>query len=32
MRLTGTIRKSDFDSSLKLKDAVVEQVKQGAAD
>ena len=32
LRLTGTIRKSDFDSSLKLKDAVVEQVKQGAAD
>ena len=32
LRLTGTIRKSDFDSSLKLKDAVVEQAKQGAAD
>ena len=32
LRLSGTIRKSDFDSSLKLKDAVVEQVKQGAAD
>ena len=32
LRLTGTIRKSDFDSSLKLKDAVVEQVTQGAAD
>ncbi len=32
LRLTGTIRKSDFDSSLKLKDAVVEPAKQGAAD
>ena len=38
LRLSGTIRKSDFDSllsfdsSLKLKDAVVEPVKQGAAD
>ena len=32
LRLSGTIRKSDFDSSLKLKDAVVEPAKQGAAD
>lgn len=32
LRLTGTIRKSDFDSSLKLKDAVVEPAKQDAAD
>ena len=34
LRLSGTIRKSDFDfdSSLELKDAVVEPAKQGAAD
>ena len=34
LRLSGTIRKSDFDfdSSLKLKDAVVEPAKQDAAD
>ena len=32
LRLTGTIRKSDFDSSLKLKDAVVEPAKQDATD
>ena len=27
LRLSGTIRKSDFDSSLKLKDAVIEPAK-----
>ena len=32
LRLSGTIRKSDFYSSLKLKDAVVEPAKQDAAD
>ena len=32
LRLSGTIRKSDFDSSLELKDAVVEPAKQDAAD
>ena len=32
LRLSGTIRRSDFDSSLKLKDAVVEPAKQDAAD